>query len=779
MTLERTIRQMMMVENVEVDEVFEETTEETLSEDGHTDVASAKRQCKTIAEDAQAILSVLESMDDEGSLPTWWTNKLAVASNSMNKMNDYISNPNDKEDVEEAVEYPHTMYDPETGKSVEAKSPEDHEKYAKMGYTHDKPEDMEEAKRDPSKSGGTGYDLYHKDFSSAMKHAYDYAKKKFGITIDPKEIDDKVASGPRKPSAGKTNSYRLKGDKGSVQIQVANLDNKRYELNMYKESVEMELDEKFKVGDKVKVKKGTLKSPDQRHYETKAGTIVKDYKDGEFKINFGGNDDFSIDGKFLVKESVELDENAGLIKDYQGMKAQGKKDSNILDALMSMPKYKRMSKDQMAKIIGDAKRKGIFKEDVELDEAKSKEQQIADLEKMLGRISGNTASVRMKKFALQRKIDKLKNEELEEAYKTPAEAGAYEAGKKAARAGKKYDDNPNKKGSKEYTAWSKGHNEARAKGMKKESELDELSPATHKRYQDAAFKDAARGRAQFRMGTRSAKSAYDKEQRRYKGIDTSKYLNRKQHGVKEEVELDEAFTTAIKFPNYFKMDQNERNKIIDIYKKYRGKVSSQVGKDGSVTVDGDPTSMRKAEAELKKAGVKFMATESVEIAEAKPPFDVSKADYAGAAKELTQYAKTKGGMDKDDFLSFANRMASIAKKKSPSVMSKFVRDLQGLDTSPREKIVDVMRKNGIKVTMTNRGFQVEEYTDHTVGMSIMEKAIAKIREAEGEKMTDAQMKKREEIVKSMKDKEQEFKDKYGDRWKEVMYATATKMAMGK
>jgi DNA-binding XRE family transcriptional regulator len=43
-------------------------------------------------------------------------------------------------------------------------------------------------------------------------------------------------------------------------------------------------------------------------------------------------------------------------------------------------------------------------------------------------------------------------------------------------------------------------------------------------------------------------------------------------------------------------------------------------------------------------------------------------------------------------------------------------------------------------------------------------------------MTDAQMKKREEIVKSMKDKEQDFKDRYGDRWKEVMYATATKMA---
>lgn len=48
---------------------------------------------------------------------------------------------------------------------------------------------------------------------------------------------------------------------------------------------------------------------------------------------------------------------------------------------------------------------------------------------------------------------------------------------------------------------------------------------------------------------------------------------------------------------------------------------------------------------------------------------------------------------------------------------------------------------------------------------------------EEDKMSEAQMKKREEIVKSMKKKQADFKDKYGDRWKEVMYATATKMAM--
>ena len=89
------------------------------------------------------------------------------------------------------------------------------------------------------------YDLYHKDFSSAMQHAYKMAKKLHGITVDPEEIDDKVASGPKKPSEGKTNSYRLKGDKGAIQVQVYNKGgSKPFELNMYKE--EVELDEALK-----------------------------------------------------------------------------------------------------------------------------------------------------------------------------------------------------------------------------------------------------------------------------------------------------------------------------------------------------------------------------------------------------------------------------------------------------------------------------------------------------------------------------------------------------
>jgi len=56
----------------------------------------------------------------------------------------------------------------------------------------------------------------------------------------------------------------------------------------------------------------------------------------------------------------------------------------------------------------------------------------------------------------------------------------------------------------------------------------------------------------------------------------------------------------------------------------------------------------------------------------------------------------------------------------------------------------------------------EEFTDNNLGE---------------EEMTDAQMKKREKIVMSMKKGMAGFKQRYGKNWKNVMYATATKQAM--
>jgi hypothetical protein len=85
------------------------------------------------------------------------------------------------------------------------------------------------------------------------------------------------------------------------------------------------------------------------------------------------------------------------------------------------------------------------------------------------------------------------------------------------------------------------------------------------------------------------------------------------------------------------------------------------------------------------------------------------------------------------------------------------------------KLKDIRKKKkDEKVTMNAKIDPKEK--DQEVSSDVEES----VNEAE---MTAAQKKKREEIVLKMKDKEDEFKKNYGDRWKEVMYATATKMAM--
>jgi len=179
---------------------------------------------------------------------------------------------------------------------------------------------------DEGKSG-TGYDLYHKDFSSAMKHAYDFAKRKYGITISNDEIDDKVATGPRKPSEGKTNSYRLKGDKGAIQVQVYNKGgSKPFELNMYKEEVDL---------DEVTTQKlfmfNNKKDADRKAKEI--GGVVRVF----------GPKNFAVMTKDLtvVREEVELDEEPKTLK-----LAQDSAVRNAVSKIHSLMKVRKISPSQ-------------------------------------------------------------------------------------------------------------------------------------------------------------------------------------------------------------------------------------------------------------------------------------------------------------------------------------------------------------------------------------------------------------------------------------------------
>ena len=68
-----------------------------IEEDGHTDVPSAIRKLKTSIEDANEIMNKLNSMSEEQSLPSWWTDKITLSANYLNKARDYILNSKETE----------------------------------------------------------------------------------------------------------------------------------------------------------------------------------------------------------------------------------------------------------------------------------------------------------------------------------------------------------------------------------------------------------------------------------------------------------------------------------------------------------------------------------------------------------------------------------------------------------------------------------------------------------------------------------------------------------
>ena len=61
-----------------------------IKEDGHEDVASVKKQIKIAKSALEKMDGEMSKLNDSDSLPTWWTNKMAVAANNLNKLRDYL-----------------------------------------------------------------------------------------------------------------------------------------------------------------------------------------------------------------------------------------------------------------------------------------------------------------------------------------------------------------------------------------------------------------------------------------------------------------------------------------------------------------------------------------------------------------------------------------------------------------------------------------------------------------------------------------------------------------
>ena len=135
-------------------------------------------------------------------------------------------------DQKEAVKYPHMMYDPKTGKEVTAKTPMDHAKFAKMGYTHEKPKMKEstmtfrekllslyEGDRKAHYKGATEPEGMH-DISKSSKGAMDMINTPKEVAADGKKAaDDNAAkSAEKKMKKSKKRSGGDNLDKGDINI---------------------------------------------------------------------------------------------------------------------------------------------------------------------------------------------------------------------------------------------------------------------------------------------------------------------------------------------------------------------------------------------------------------------------------------------------------------------------------------------------------------------------------------------------------------------------------
>ena len=174
------------------------------------------------------------------------------------------------------------------------------------------------------------YEVYHKDYSSAVQTAIKQAEKR-GYEVDMDDWHDKVATGPKKPSSGKTNSFsvKLKKDgkesKKALHLQVYNMDNNKYELNMYIESLE-EATQRVDslVTDALKIMKGSELKDAVQALKTVLGD--REYNDRRGHYNFYVKQLVDMYGKRDVKEAASPAQQAAIAI---AMKKAGKKPKDM------------------------------------------------------------------------------------------------------------------------------------------------------------------------------------------------------------------------------------------------------------------------------------------------------------------------------------------------------------------------------------------------------------------------------------------------------------------
>jgi hypothetical protein len=232
-------------------------------------------------------------------------------------------------------------------------------------------------------------------------------------------------------------------------------------------------------------------------------------------------------------------------------------------------------------------------------------------------------------------------------------------------------------------------------------------------------------------------------------------------------------------PNQQKLDVHEPEKdklTADDFKKLRAgkKVQEATAKPDFLDLDKDGNKkepMKKASSSMKKE-------EAEQITEYKSTGGV----YKHKGTYGTEKSVEAGYTDYDKENEMAKKLSKPAKKKY-GARQNFVRS-----TRVNESFTEILsqyKEGGLKNLFESfkKEEQVlsEETQEETVQVEVTDFDAVNgvtIETIEERSMTEPEIKKKEEIVKSMKKGISGFKARYGDDAKSVMYATATKRAMG-
>ena len=277
----------------------------------------AKTQLVTISDAAEELHDMLE---DNENMPEWCQNKITKAMDYLDSVRDYMLAKDTGE--EPGDENPNESVELDKVKEAQI----DKMKFVSKGFSNRK-----QADRQNDQLVGSGK-------ASQKSYVYKHKDNKFYV-VDMKEDLDEAATPAMKKAGNELSAYAKKNggiDKADFMKAADMLTSGKAGMPFIK----------------------FVNDQDTEVFE-KIITVMSKHMGRQ-----------TVEKMFKVRvREAKLDESKSLIKDYEKYMSQGnKKTSNAIDYLMSMPKYKRMSRDRMAKAIGDHKRKGIFREEVELDE---------------------------------------------------------------------------------------------------------------------------------------------------------------------------------------------------------------------------------------------------------------------------------------------------------------------------------------------------------------------------------------------------------------------------